>query len=58
MNLANETAQISLDGSVAIGDVLKALDTAGYPRGEIALERVGSAVKLVFPRDAVWVVLE
>ena len=31
VNLANETAQISLDGSVAIGDVLRALDTAGYP---------------------------
>ena len=31
VNLANETAQISLDGSVAMGDVLRALDTAGYP---------------------------
>ena len=34
------------------------LDTAVFPRGELILERMGSAVKIVFPRDAVWVVLE
>lgn len=34
------------------------LDTAGFPRGEVELARVGSAVKFAFPRDAVWVVLE
>ena len=33
-------------------------DTAVFPRGELILERMGSAVKIVFPRDAVWVVLE
>jgi len=34
------------------------LDTAGFPREETELERSGSAVKLPFPGDAIWVVLE
>jgi hypothetical protein len=35
------------------------LDTAGYPRGEVEVEKVGgSALRFEFPRDAVWVVVE
>ncbi|MEZ5387940.1 MAG: hypothetical protein R3F13_20730 [Prosthecobacter sp.] len=34
------------------------LDTAGFPRGDLPVERVGSAVKITLPRDAVWVVIE
>lgn len=34
------------------------LDTAGFPRGEASVERVGSAIKVAMPSDAVWVVLE
>ena len=34
------------------------LDTAGFPRGKATLARTGSAVKLTFPADAIWVVME
>lgn len=51
----NETTLLLKSATLTKATVL---DTAGFPRGEVEFERVGSAVKFVFPRDAVWVVLE